>query len=255
MLVAATANGRLAMMAITGMFLQDGLIGSAGGDWAPYTGSPLRAVESELGVQAPVGCWDPAGLSKDGDTEAFKRRRVTEIKHGRVSMWACLGDITPEYFKWPGYCSPSKGLAFAGTPNDLAAPSKVPGAGWVQTSLFCGLAKKGLFVHDPSRAPGGYEDGGALGVPNGRALPAGELKSATSKGPSLGWLRSIIHCLHCGASGLGFIRIGQGEPTPSAAGWKPPLPAGFDGEAETKKPNVGIANGRLAMVAIIGMLF
>ena len=28
----------------------------------------------ELGVQAPVGYWDPAGLAKDGDVETFKRR-------------------------------------------------------------------------------------------------------------------------------------------------------------------------------------
>merc|ERR1712039_129323 len=100
--------------------------------------------------------------------DAFNRRRVTEIKHGRVSMWACLGYITPEYFKWPGYCSPSANLAFADIPNGLSALSKVPGAGWCQIFLFCGLIEKGLFVYDPSRAPGDYENGGVLGVANGR---------------------------------------------------------------------------------------
>merc|ERR1711972_846724 len=64
---AELANGRLAMMAIIGMFFQDGLTGSAWGDWATYTASPLRAFENELGVQAPVGFWDPLGLSKSGD--------------------------------------------------------------------------------------------------------------------------------------------------------------------------------------------
>merc|ERR1711881_749171 len=92
-LAAELANGRLAMMAIIGMFFQDGLTGSAWGDWSLYTASPLRAFENELGVQPPVGFWDPMGLSKDGDAEAFRRRRVTEIKHGRVCMWACLGYI------------------------------------------------------------------------------------------------------------------------------------------------------------------
>merc|ERR1712226_290291 len=198
-LSAELANGRLAMVAIIGMFFQDGLTGSAWGDWANYADSPLRAFESELGVQAPFGYWDPAGLSKDGDSEAFKRRRVTEIKHGRVSMFASLGYITPEYFKWPGYCSPSKGLAFEDIPNGLAAPSKVPGAGWVQIFLFAGLIEKGLYVHDPSRAPGDYENGGVLGVPNGSTLPAGETKS--------------------------------------------------------RKLNAEIANGRLAMMAIIGMFY
>eukprot|EP00971_Amphidinium_carterae_P292605 5808876-Amphidinium_carterae.1 len=47
-LASELANGRLAMMAIIGMFFQDGLTGSAYGDWANYTGSPLRAFESEL---------------------------------------------------------------------------------------------------------------------------------------------------------------------------------------------------------------
>jgi len=41
-LSAEIANGRLAMMAIIGMFFQDGLTGSAWGDWALYTDSPLR---------------------------------------------------------------------------------------------------------------------------------------------------------------------------------------------------------------------
>merc|ERR1719177_95190 len=49
-LAAELANGRLAMMAIIGMFFQDGLTGSAWGDWALYDASPLRAFESELGV-------------------------------------------------------------------------------------------------------------------------------------------------------------------------------------------------------------
>ena len=69
---AEIANGRLAMMAIIGMFFQDGLTGSAYGDWALYTASPLRAFENELGVQAPVGFWDPVGFTSDGDAAAFR---------------------------------------------------------------------------------------------------------------------------------------------------------------------------------------
>ena len=84
----------LLMSAITSMS-QDGLTGSAWGDWANYTASPLRAFENELGVQAPVGFWDPAGFTADGSVEDFKRRRATEIKHGRISMLATMGYITP----------------------------------------------------------------------------------------------------------------------------------------------------------------
>merc|ERR1712079_632034 len=129
-LAAEIANGRLAMMAIIGMFFQDGLTGSAWGDWANYTGSPLRAFENELGVQAPVGFWDPVGFTSEGNVERFKRRRETEIKHGRISMLATMGYITPEITgKIPGSLSPSKGLAFADIPNGLGALSKVPTLG------------------------------------------------------------------------------------------------------------------------------
>ncbi|CAE7850988.1 FCPA, partial [Symbiodinium sp. KB8] len=131
---AELANGRLAMMAIIGMFFQDGLTGSAWGDWANYTDSPLR----ELGVQAPVGFWDPLGLSADGDMDTFKRRRAVELKHGRICMLACTGYIIPEYFRWPGFLSPEKGLKFSEMPHGIAAISKVPLEGWLQIVLFIG---------------------------------------------------------------------------------------------------------------------
>merc|ERR1719367_1183296 len=197
---AELANGRLAMVAIIGMFFQDGLTGSAWGDWALYTGSPLRAFESELGVQAPVGFWDPAGLCKDGDEAAYTRRRQTELKHGRVSMLACLGYIVPESLgKFPGYLSPSLDLKFADVPNGLAALSKVPGAGWLQMVLFVAGVEKTLLTQDPTRPPGDFANAGVLGVVRGSSMP--------------------------------------------------------DGDARTRKLNAEIANGRLAMMAIIGMFY
>ncbi|CAE7871453.1 FCPF, partial [Symbiodinium microadriaticum] len=147
-------NGRLAMFAIIGMFFQDGLTGSAWGDWAAYTDSPLRAFEEELGVQAPVGFWDPVGYTRDGNVETFKRRRETEIKHGRVAMYATVGYIVPEYFKWPGFLSPSLGLKFSDVPNGLAAISKVPGAGWAQIVAFAGYYE--LFAYKYNGTPGDY---------------------------------------------------------------------------------------------------
>ncbi|CAE7617793.1 FCPA, partial [Symbiodinium microadriaticum] len=92
----------------------------------------------ELGVQAPVGFWDPLGLSADGDMDTFKRRRAVELKHGRICMLACTGYIIPEYFRWPGYLSPEKGLKFADMPHGIAAISKVPLEGWLQIVLFIG---------------------------------------------------------------------------------------------------------------------
>ena len=36
------------------------------------------------------------GFTADGSVENFKRRRQTELKHGRISMLATMGYITPE---------------------------------------------------------------------------------------------------------------------------------------------------------------
>mmetsp|Transcript_75920 Transcript_75920/g.191050 ORF Transcript_75920/g.191050 Transcript_75920/m.191050 type:complete len:159 (-) Transcript_75920:328-804(-) len=136
-------------------------------------------------------------MTKDGDALAFRRRRETELKHGRVAMLACMGYITPEYFKFPGYCATD--LSFADIPNGLAALSKVPGAGWLQIFLFIGTIEKWFYKYDASRAPGDFENGGVLGAPNGSRM--------------------------------------------------------VDGPAKTRKLNAELANGRLAMMAIIGMFF
>merc|ERR1719325_59604 len=184
------------MMAIIGMFFQDGLTGSAWGDWANYTDSPLRAFESELGVQAPVGLWDPLGFTSDGDEASFKRRRSVEIKHGRICMLATMGYITPEITgKFPGFLSPSENLKFADIPNGLGALSKVPFTGWVQMIAYAGFTEfKANYDADVLNTPGDM-------------------------------------------------------------GWKPPLLATDDPERKARRLNAELANGRLAMMAIIGMFF
>merc|ERR1711972_1089062 len=215
---AEISNGRLAMFAIIGMFFQDGLTGSAWGDWALYTASPLRSLKSDpgwntlpewdkppngfeglVGDQPPLGLWDPLGFTKDGDIEKFKRRREVELKHGRVSMFATIGYIVPEYFKWPGYLSPSLGLKFEDVPNGLKALSVLPKEGIAQFFAFIAFIE--LVYNKPFGEPGNYGKGlfglGSLGF------------SATVSDPSV---------------------------------------------RETKLA-AEISNGRLAMVAIIGMFF
>ena len=124
----------------------------------------------------------------------FKRRRQTELKHGRISMLATMGYITPEITgKFPGYLSPSAGLKFADVPNGLAAISKVPAAGWGQILAY-----------------------------------------------------------------MAFCEVSQDQSagTPAAAGdfgWK--LITSTDPEVKKTKLNAELANGRLAMMAIIGMFF
>jgi len=201
-LSAEIANGRLAMMAIIGMFFQDGLTGSAWGDWANYADSPLRAFESETGVQAPVGYWDPLGLSGDGSAFNFARRREVELKHGRVSMFATIGYMVPEYYKLPGFLSPSYGVEFADVPNGLGALSKVPALGWLQIVLLAGFTEIQIYKAPVNGEPGNYG--------------AGFLGSRT-----------------IGLTSNGFT----------------------DPEYRKMKLNAELANGRLAMMAIIGMFF
>merc|ERR1712046_163946 len=165
-----------------------------------------KAFENELGVQAPLGYWDPAGFSKDGDAEDFYKYREAEIKHGRVAMFATIGYITPEYFKLPGYLSTSIPLKFADVPNGLAAFGKVPTEGWLQIIALCGYYE--LVVNQPGHPtePGNYYKG----------------------------------------------RLGVGHNS-----WDPTLNEKvnpMDDAARTKSLNSEIANGRLAMFAIIGMM-
>ncbi|CAE7886965.1 FCPE, partial [Symbiodinium microadriaticum] len=241
---AELANGRLAMFAIIGMFFQDGLTGSAWGDWSLYTASPLRAFEGELGVQAPVGFWDPLGLSADGDAAVFARRREVELKHGRISMFATIGClagsfsyIVPEYFRWPGELSPKLGLKFTDIPNGLAALTKVPGQGWGQIVAFLGTYE--LFINKPvGEEPGNYGEGNlGLGFLGPVADPEARKKklSAELANGRLAMMAIIGMLFQDGLTGSAW------------GDWDPALRA--------KKLNAELANGRLAMMAIIGMFF
>merc|ERR1719511_412582 len=169
----------------------------------------VRAFENEIGVQAPAGFWDPLDFCKDGDAEAFKRRRCVEIKHGRISMYACIGYIAPEYFRFPGELSPSQELKFAEVPNGLAAFSKVPFLGWLQILAFCGaLEATGWTLRKPA---------------------------------DIGYGRDASMAGEPGNYGLGFLGAFNSIKS--------------DPATRQRKLNAELANGRLAMVAILGMLF
>merc|ERR1711972_1127051 len=134
-----------------------------------------------------------------GDMDAFRRRRTTELKHGRVSMLACIGYIVPEYFKFPGYLAPKSGLLFSDVPNGLKALNVVPSAGVTQIIAFAGALELNFLAADPSRAPGDFENVGKLGLPYDSGIQ--------------------------------------------------------DAEKRKRSLNAEIANGRLAMMAILGLFF
>merc|ERR1712003_134493 len=111
------------------------------------TTTALSAFESELGVQPPLGFWDPLGLLEDADQEKFDRLRYVEIKHGRISMLAFLGNIITRAGVHLGGSIDLAGDSFDSFPNGWAAingPDAIPGAGLAQIVALAGVLE--LFV-------------------------------------------------------------------------------------------------------------
>ena len=104
----------------------------------------LKAFESELGAQPPLGLFDPLGLLDDADQERFDRLRYVELKHGRISQLAFLGQIVTRYgIHLPGDID-TAGTAFDSIPNGWAAVGAVPAAGITQMILFVGFLELGV---------------------------------------------------------------------------------------------------------------
>jgi len=178
-LAAELANGRLAMVAIIGMFFQDGLTGSAWGDWTLYTASPLRAAAEEasaaaaeeppapppkpvfnpmleLGVLPPLDYFDPAGFAKKGDEEGFRNLRAAELKHGRVAMMAALGASVQHYAQFPG---------FENVPTGIYAVTTAPGSyGFAALFLLSGVLELAVWTQDPNKEVGDFGDPLNLGM-------------------------------------------------------------------------------------------
>jgi len=126
--------------------------------------STLSAFESELGVQAPIGFFDPLGLLDQADQDRFDRLRYVEIKHGRISMLAFLGNIiTRAGLHLPGSIN-SDGAAFDSFSNGYAGATEIPLAGLYQITAFIGFLE--IFVMkdaangaEPGEFPGDFRNG------------------------------------------------------------------------------------------------
>eukprot|EP00913_Durusdinium_trenchii_P003624 g3352.t2 len=141
-------NGRLAMISVTGMLIQNGLTGQSpveqltSGHISPFNdGQGFFAFDAskELGACPPLGYWDPFGMMAFQDEEKFRRNRELELKHGRICMVATIGMIVPDLFgRFGGDLSPSMGLKFSDIPCTIEAIYKVPAAGWLQVFALAG---------------------------------------------------------------------------------------------------------------------
>ena len=127
------------------------LIAGSAAAFAPskvaQTSTSLKAFENELGVQPPLGFFDPLGLLADADQDRFDRLRYVEVKHGRIAMLAFLGQITTRNgVHLPGDIDYS-GNTFESFPNEWAAisgPDAIPSAGLAQIVAFVAALELGV---------------------------------------------------------------------------------------------------------------
>jgi len=63
-----------------------------------WTADPAKFCAGLPGALAPVGEFDPLGLSKDLSLQEIKRYREAEVTHGRVAMMATVGYLVAEPF-------------------------------------------------------------------------------------------------------------------------------------------------------------
>merc|ERR1712083_1287324 len=122
------------------------------------------AVEDLVGgINDPIGqilgpmdsVWDPLGLG--ADEASLYRRRVVEIKHGRVCMVAFLGmTVGPNDLVVPSHqlLSPSLDLHFDDIPGGIAAITAVPAAGWLQIIALIGVHELTVAKQDYTKEPG-----------------------------------------------------------------------------------------------------
>jgi len=140
------------------------LIGSAAA-FAPSkvakTSTSLNAFEDELGVQPPLGFFDPLGLLTDADQDRFDRLRYVELKHGRISQLAFLGQIVTRYgVHLPGNIDKS-GTSFDSIPDGWAAVDAISSSGLAQIVAFVGLLEVAVMkdVTGEAEFPGDFRNG------------------------------------------------------------------------------------------------
>jgi len=110
--------------------------------------------ETVVGITAPVGFFDPLGLSKGQSDATMKYYRESELKHGRVAMAACLG-----WYLNAGGVHPAFNSALSNDP--LKAMVELPAVGWLQFVLGCGAIE---WLAQQIKERPGYVPGDLLGA-------------------------------------------------------------------------------------------
>ena len=141
------------------------LIAGSAAAFAPskvaQTSTSLKAFENELGVQPPLGFFDPLGMLTDADQDRFDRLRYVELKHGRIAQLAFLGQIVTRYGIHLSGDIDYSGTSFDSIPNGWAAIDAIPDAGLAQIVGFVGLLEVAVMkdVTGEGEFPGDFRNG------------------------------------------------------------------------------------------------
>lgn len=230
------ANGRLAMMAIIGLFFQDGLTGSAWGDWASYTASPLRATQSSGGMHAKRGMFKgrAAQLAVCAESVSITEASPSGLQAVEFDMTKQFGVTAPTGRPGEKIWDPA-GLAR----NIDATTFQQYRAAELKHGRICMLALLGLIAQHSWKLPKFQE------MPSGIAAAASNLPSAAA----LGLIFMICGIIEFNSSDDGREPGDYGDPFEiiDLAGFNPEQP---DELALWK--NRELNHCRLAMVGFFG---
>jgi len=125
------------------------------------TNTALNAFDSEVGVQEPLGFWDPLNLLLDADQERFDRLRYVEVKHGRIAMLAVLGHVTTSSGHFLNGNIDYSGTAFSSIKTGLAGLGDIPQSGLLQMLAFIGFLEIFVMkdVKGTGQSPGDFRNG------------------------------------------------------------------------------------------------
>jgi light-harvesting complex I chlorophyll a/b binding protein 4 len=110
--------------------------------------------DTVVGITAPMGYFDPLGLSKNKSDAIMAGYRESELKHGRVAMAACLGWYLDAAGVHPAFNSELSN-------NPLEAAQQLPAVGWAQFVLGCGAIE---WLAEKIKERPGYKAGDLLGA-------------------------------------------------------------------------------------------
>eukprot|EP00613_Pedinella_sp_CCMP2098_P001795 CAMPEP_0171623364 /NCGR_PEP_ID=MMETSP0990-20121206/17898_1 /TAXON_ID=483369 /ORGANISM="non described non described, Strain CCMP2098" /LENGTH=205 /DNA_ID=CAMNT_0012189545 /DNA_START=103 /DNA_END=720 /DNA_ORIENTATION=- len=149
-------------------------LGSAAAFVAPKAARSItmvKAFESEVGAQPPLGLFDPLMLLDGADQERFDRLRFVEVKHGRVAMLAMVGHLTTTAgLRLPGDID-FAGTSFASISSGIKGLNEVPTGGLLQMFFAVGFLELFVMNYSPfyegePEFPGDFRNGFDFGWDN-----------------------------------------------------------------------------------------